>query len=351
MLLNDVEKLKKWFKARARPLPWRQNATPYAVWVSEIMLQQTQVAVVIPYYLRWMERFPDVLALAQAPAEEVLKLWEGLGYYSRARRLHAGAQQIVREFEGELPRDPALLTQISGIGPYTVGAIRSFAFHERAAAVDGNVLRVLARYDAVTDSIDKASTIDRLRLRAEDFLPQDEPWVAAEALIELGATVCKKQPLCGECPLRNGCQAYTQGAVMDFPKRRTRASVTTLHRLVAIVVSKQRYLVRQVPVGQIMSGLHEFPYLEVESPPQTAQSLLSWVKTLGLSANEVQPLPVVKHSFTRYRAVLYPFLLVCDTTPQHDGYSWHTQSSLAQCAFPSGHRALASYLTGIEADM
>lgn len=212
--------LVEWFNKQKRPLPWRKNPSPYAVWVSEVMLQQTQVAVVIPYFQRWMERFPTIQALAESSIEDAIKQWEGLGYYARAKNLHAGAKQVVANFDGELPSKVEALSRIKGLGPYTVGAIRAFAFHERSAAVDGNVLRFLTRYFAIEEDIAKIGTQKKITALAESLLPEKEPWVFAEALIEFGATVCKKAPLCFECPLNKSCAGLKKWPDTNFTNQK-----------------------------------------------------------------------------------------------------------------------------------
>ena len=184
----DFYPLKKWFLIEQRDLPWRKINDPYAIWISEIMLQQTQVAVVIPYYLKWMQRFPTIQALAEAESDEVIKMWEGLGYYSRARNLHAGARYLIEFFGGILPNNESDLAKIKGLGPYTIGALLSFAFHQKKAAVDGNVMRVMARCYELDDDIAKSKTQKKIRHLVEEILPEDESWIVNEALIELGAT-------------------------------------------------------------------------------------------------------------------------------------------------------------------
>ena len=186
--------LLEWFEANKRVFPWREHPTPYRVWISEVMLQQTRAQVVVSYFDRWMKRFPNVEALAAAPIEEVIKIWEGLGYYSRARNLHKGAQEIVRKHGGRIPNTREALLELPGLGPYTAGAILSFGFHQRATAVDGNVLRVLSRFGWIAEDIGKIAARRKIEALAESLLDEKKPWVSAEALIELGATICLPQP-------------------------------------------------------------------------------------------------------------------------------------------------------------
>lgn len=340
--LINYKRLYHWFHAEQRDLPWRHNRSPFAVWVSEMMLQQTQVAVVIPYFERWMQRFPDIETLAKAPLDEVIKLWEGLGYYSRARYLHAGAKHILQYHQGVFPDSPEALAKIKGLGPYTSGAIRSFAFHHRVPAIDGNGVRVLTRYFGIRDDISKPATMRQLWLLAEKCLPEEEPWVFNEALIELGATRCTKQPKCSQCPLKQGCQAFANGTTTEIPYKSAKIKSEPLYRSVAVIQWIDKILVRRGQQGEIMSDLHEFPYFETGEKGFSSQKLQKEVeKWLKCKMGEGSEMPEVSHSFTRYRVRLRPIKFVC--TSSHipsvsHPYSWQDLSSLKKIAFSSGHR-------------
>jgi A/G-specific adenine glycosylase len=336
----DIEKLRSWFLHHQRDLPWRNDASPYAVWVSEVMLQQTQVAVVIPYFMRWMEQFPTIEALASAPIDSVIKCWEGLGYYSRARNLHAGAQYIVDHFVGKLPDSAEELAKIKGLGPYTIGAIRSFAFHQRAAAVDGNVIRVLCRYYNIAHDIGKSSTLKEIRTRAEEMLPQKNPWEICEALIELGATVCQKSPRCIQCPLKQSCQGFSHGTAAALPFKSKKNVITSLNRAVAVVAFEGKYLVRKGSQGAIMEGLYEFPYQEIDRKEiDDKQAKRLFEKELGLKLVSQGSLESIGHSFTRYRVTLYPFIF-STTHAAIENYEWLSINELHQRAFSSGHKRI-----------
>lgn len=327
--------LKKWFLENGRELPWRGDPTPYQVWVSEIMLQQTQVKVVIPYFERWMEKYPTIEALAKAPLEEVIKLWEGLGYYSRARNLHTGAKQVVEKFNGELPNDPKQLSEIKGLGPYTIGAILSFAFHKKAAAVDGNVQRVIARLFHITDDFSKGSTQKQIWKIAEDILPEKEPWIINEALIELGATLCTRAPKCKECPLRSSCLSYTHGDAASIPLKTKKVQIETLYRIVAVIVSEDKILLRKGEKGEIMSDLHEFPYFACTPNPKLPNEL-----TLPFKTETIEVLPIVSHGFTRFQATLYPMLLQAKGCPPFLNYTWFSLDQIHTLPFSSGHKKI-----------
>lgn len=335
-------KLAEWFSARKRSFPWRDDPTPYSVWVSEVMLQQTQASVVVPYFQRFMEKFPTVKALAQAPVEEVIKLWEGLGYYSRAKNLHQGAKMVLEKWGGMLPATEDELLSIKGLGFYTVGAIQSFAFKLKKPAVDGNVARVMSRYFAIEEEINRSKTLKKLAQLTESFLPDQEPWVVTEGLIELGATVCKKTPLCGECPIAEGCQAKQKGWEARLPLKKPATPVTTLSRVVLIVQQKEKFLIKKVEEGQLMGGLHEFPYCEEEEMADTVEALL--YEKMGIKGVLTRKFPSVQHSFTRYKAELKPYLLVTEKGKAPVGYRFVSLTEAQSLPFSSGHKRVLSLL-------
>ena len=335
----DHDRLKRWFRDTSRDLPWRNNPTPYAVWVSEVMLQQTQVAVVIPYFLRWMERFPTIQALAEAPLDEVIKMWEGLGYYSRARNLHEGSRMVVERFKGQLPDNYEDLSEIKGLGDYTIGAILSFAFHKRFPALDGNGVRVLTRYLRLEDDISKPRTMKQLRLVLESLLPLDESWIVNEALIELGATICQKKPKCSQCPLKGSCRGYADGVVEQLPFKSAKTQFEALYRLVSVLECAGHLLVRRVGDGEIMSGLHEFPYCEIHSKGISAEQVKKEIQCrYGVKGEALIEFPKVSHSFTRFKVQLFPFSMRCREFTPVPGYQWIPLAEINRLAFSSGHR-------------
>ncbi len=328
-VMEHTARLKKWFLEHQRDLPWREDKIPYRVWISEVMLQQTQVAVVIPYFHTWMQKFPTIRALAEAPLEDVIKAWEGLGYYSRARNLHKAAQMILRDFQGELPKTYEELDKLPGFGPYTIGAVLSFAFQQKAAAVDGNVVRVLSRFFASDKDCSERKHYEALTLS----MLTDEPWVAMEGLIELGATVCQRKPKCAECPLMDDCQAYRQGRTQDFPIKRKRPETIYLERQVAIIRWQDEILVKQEKEGKVMQGLYEFPY-----------ALLNEKLAIDLPLKKLKKLPLVKHGFTRYDVTLYPFIYESAEKKVLEGFEWKKWHQLVLLPFSSGHRRILDLL-------
>ncbi len=339
--MPDWNSLKNWFIDEKRDLPWRNNPSPYQVWISEVMLQQTQVSVVIPYFERWMKRFPSIQHLAEASLDEVIKLWEGLGYYSRARNIHEAAKYVLEMHQGVLPSSKEDLAKIKGLGPYTVGAIQSFAFKMRAAAVDGNVVRVLSRYFLIEDDISKGKTIDKMRTLLQEKLPDDEPWIISEALIELGATICQKKPRCDVCPLKKTCKAYMQGKAHLLPVKSAKVKYEKLYRSVGIVNFEDSYLVKRGEKGQIMSDLYEFPYFEKCEPHFIPDY---FKKQFGVSLKYVQEHPKVSHSFTRFQVELTPFQYKARAKIPVQGYEWRSIAEIQKLPFSSGHRKILSKL-------
>jgi A/G-specific adenine glycosylase len=338
---ESLESLKNWFLSNKRDFPWRENPLPYAVWVSEVMLQQTQASVVIPYFLRWMERFPTIRDLAEASLDAVIKEWEGLGYYSRARSLHEGAQYVVANFQGKLPDEFESLNQIKGLGPYTIGAILNFAFHRRAAAVDGNVLRVLARYYGLDDDISKVKTVKKIRELTLALLPKKDPWVISEALIELGALLCGRTPQCEKCPLRSSCAANLQGATSRLPVKGTKAATQSLYRAVAVISCENHLLIGRGIQGKVMADLCEFPYFESEALHHDGRAFSAFLsKEFGLDVKHKQSLSSVKHTFTRYRVLLIPHLYQTYKMVDVEGFKWLEIDALQKLAFSSGHRRI-----------
>ncbi|PDO11393.1 MAG: A/G-specific adenine glycosylase [Candidatus Reconcilbacillus cellulovorans] len=257
-------RLLDWYRRHRRDLPWRRTRDPYRIWVSETMLQQTRVETVIPYYERFLERFPTVADLAAAPEADVLKAWEGLGYYSRARRLHEAAKVIVERYGGVFPDDAAAVAALPGVGPYTKGAVLSIAFGRPEPAVDGNVMRVLSRFFLIRDDIAKPATREKMEALARRLIPEDAAGDFNQALMELGATVCvPKAPTCLVCPVMERCGAYLAGEEEELPVKAKAKPPRTERRLVAWIVDGEgRLLIRRRPERGLLAGMWELPHVE-----------------------------------------------------------------------------------------
>ena len=261
-------RLLKWFAIHKRDLPWRtEPRDPYHVWLSEVMLQQTQVATVIPYYRRWLQRFPSLKALASAPIDDVLKVWEGLGYYSRARNFHRAAQHVVHERSGQIPDTVEGLLALPGVGRYTAGAIASLAFGRDAPILDGNVKRVLGRLYAIADVQSPRATHALWQL-SESLLPKGRAGEFNEALMDLGATICTpRAPACPACPIRSDCIAFARGNPEAYPARIKRPNVPHKVAVTAVIEDTDgRVLMAQRPLSGLLGGLWEFPGGEMEQP-------------------------------------------------------------------------------------
>lgn len=310
-------RLLEWFAAHARDLPWRHNRTPYRVWVAEVMLQQTQVEKVRDYFVRFVTRFPTVETLAEAPLDDVLKKWEGLGYYSRARALHRAAQTVVTQYNGDLPADVDALRKLPGIGAYTAGAIASIAFGIPAPAVDGNVRRVLARVLALT-----APTSAELEAAVRRLLPDDAPGAFTEALMELGATLCRpKSPHCLLCPWRDLCRARALGQPEDFPAPKPRKTIPHYDVVAAVTLREDAHPEGAGPLGahrilvarrrqeDMLGGLWEFPGGKRE-PGETLPEALrrELQEEMGIDIAVGEQLIVIEHAYTHFRITLYAFV-------------------------------------------
>jgi A/G-specific adenine glycosylase len=333
--------LQDWFLRNKRDFPWRDSPTPYQVWISEVMLQQTQASRVIDFYLHWMRLFPDVHTLAQAHIDDVLKAWEGLGYYSRARSLHEASRDIVKRFSGTIPSDIEQLASIKGLGPYTVGAICAFGYHQKQPAVDANVARVLTRFFELQDDISKAKTLSKLRELTLTLLPDKDPHIVMEAFIELGASICTKKPKCSSCPLQKQCKSYQAGTQESLPIKSQKTTYEALHRDVAVVIAKDHLLLRQGQKGIACSGLYEFPYFTSTAggkPYTTIQTNLQ--AHFGLETEFQQHLDEEKHSFTKYRVTLYPKLFIAQEKKAIPDHEWHDLKNARRLTFSSGHRRL-----------
>lgn len=337
MPLFPEKLLKRWFTQEKRDFPWRDEPDPYKVWVSEVMLQQTRASVVIPYYHRWMGAFPNLTSLAKAPLETVIKLWEGLGYYSRARNLHRGAQYLLSEHNGNFPTTYDELVRIPGIGPYTAGAIMSFAFKKKGAALDGNVIRVLSRFFFIEDAVDLPKTQKKLRSLLLSLLPDEDPHIVMEGLIELGALICTKSPKCLLCPLKTQCRAFADATAALLPNKQRKQQSIALFRHVFLIYVDDHILLQRGKSGRVMADLYEFPYLDAK-PDSCPKALVQkwWGEPLLYETS----LAVQTHTFTRYRATLSPTIWKSERQKNIPEYHWHPIDQIDALPFSSGHKRI-----------
>jgi len=347
--------LLNWYRRCGRDLPWRQSRDPYSVWVSEVMLQQTQVKTMIPYFERWMQRFPNVRALAAASEHDVVLAWEGLGYYSRARALRQAARRLAREHPAELPRDVAELQRLPGIGAYTAGAIASIAHGRPVPAVDGNVSRVLCRLQAWTDDPTRAPTKGQVWKLAGRLVGRGRAAEINQSLMDLGAIVCTPRgPSCSSCPVRRDCRAAGLGVVGDIPRPATRPAYARRHEVAGLVRRRGRWLVVQRPLDeQRWAGLWVFPHAEVRAHEGTGAALRRALGAAGLTGRLGPELMRLGYQVTRFRTTLEVHVCTgCSgraTPVKATAVAWKRSEELEQLAMPAAHRRIASRLPGLDA--
>ena len=297
LLSMIVDPLLSWYDRGKRVLPWRQEPTPYHVWVSEIMLQQTRVEAVKPYYDRFIRHLPDIEALAAAEEETLLKLWEGLGYYNRVRNLNKAARLIVEKYHGIMPKDDKELLALPGIGSYTAGAIASIAYGRPVPAVDGNVLRVLSRLRCDERVISEEAVKKQVAQEVSDAIPAERPGDFNQALMELGATVCipTGTPKCGECPWGEICLAHRQGREMDFPVKAPKKKRAFEYKTILVIKDENKVAIQKRPKKGLLAGMYELPWIPGHFG---TEDVLLYLKEKGLSVLHIKPLPESRHIFT-----------------------------------------------------
>lgn len=286
-----------WYDKNRRILPWREEPTPYRVWVSEIMLQQTRVEAVKPYFERFMNRLPDIASLAEAEEEALLKLWEGLGYYNRVRNLQKAAIQIMEDYGGNMPDTYEELLKLKGIGSYTAGAIASIACHRPVPAVDGNVLRVVSRIRMDERLITDAKVKTAVEQDLLQVIPKDRPGDFNQAMMEIGACVCipNGAPHCRECPLADICKAHRQGCELDYPKKASKKGRTIEEKTILIIRDENRAALKKRDAKGLLAGMYEFPSMQGY---KTAEEVTAYLAANGLRTLRIQPLEEAKHIFT-----------------------------------------------------
>ncbi len=349
---NLSDKLLAWWDANRADLPWRRTTDPYAIWIAEVMLQQTQIAAVIPYYQRWLTRFPTVAALAAASWDEALKLWEGLGYYGRARNLHAAAQMVVADYDGRLPATVSELMNLKGIGRYTAGAIASIAFGQPAPVLDGNVIRVLTRLFDLDGDVTRTAVKNELWRLADSLVPGQRPGDYNQALMELGQTLClPAQPRCQLCPVTDMCRARRQGTQLERPARPPRKRAPHYDVVAGIIWHKSgdgRFLIGQRPLDGLLGGLWEFPGGKRENGETLPVALRREIQEeLAMTIEVGDFLIQINHAYTHFRITLHAFhARHTGGQPQHIGvadHAWVTLADLDRYAFAvTDHHIIAS---------
>ncbi len=333
-----------WYDGAARVLPWRQNPRPYPVWLSEIMLQQTRVEAVIPYFHRFLAALPEIADLAACPEEKLLKLWEGLGYYNRVRNLQKAARTVMAEYGGRLPDTEAELKKLPGIGDYTAAAIASIAYGRPAAAVDGNVLRVVTRILASRGDILSPAVKKAVTALVREMIPPERPGDFTQAMMEIGATVCLPNgaPLCGQCPLREECLANRHGLTGEIPVKAEKKARRVEQRTLFAVLSQGRLLLHRRPAKGLLAGLWELPGLAGRLDQAAA---LARLEKLGFEVERITPLPAAQHIFTHIQWEMTGYLAEAASPLPLEGCVWVLPEELEHSyALPSAFLPYARLL-------
>lgn len=344
---KSIPALLSWYDLRARNLPWRQNPTPYRVWISEIMLQQTRIEAVIPHYYAFLERMPTLRALAETDETELLKCWEGLGYYSRARNLQKAAKAVIASGNTELPTQYAELIKLPGIGEYTAGAIASICYNECVPAVDGNVLRVLARLTGDATDVLSPTGKKKFTALAKRLIPQDAAGKFNQAIMELGETVCvpNTAPKCEQCPFSGICVAKQNGRTTELPVRQKTTKRKVEARTVFVLKAEgqpSRVLLRKRPENGLLANLYEFPNCVGVLNPQEAERYL---KGIGVKALTLHELESAKHIFTHLEWHMTGYFATVENVALPQGCVWATKDELEkQYAVPSAFRAFTGFV-------
>ncbi len=352
MILRNIKRtvpaLLSWYELHARSLPWRVEPIPYRVWISEIMLQQTRIEAVIPHYHEFLRRMPDLRSLAEIPETELLKCWEGLGYYSRARNLQKAAKTVLESGSEDLPQSYAELIKLPGIGEYTAGAIASIAFNECVPAVDGNVMRVLARLTGCdTDVLSPAGKKHFTKL-ASALIPETAPGKFNQAVMELGETVClpNTTPKCEKCPFSEVCVAHRKGITDELPVRKKLKARKIEPRTVFVLRTTKeptRILLHKRPDMGLLAGLYEFPNTDGALCAEMAKTFL---ESIGIKADAIYELPEAKHIFTHIEWHMSGFTACVGEIDPPAGYCWVTKEELFdQYAVPSAFRAFLKFIS------
>ncbi len=349
IIQSQLGNLYSWFRENKRAMPWRDSRNVYRVWVSEIMLQQTRVDQVRPYFDRFIAEFPTVEKLAKAEVDDVLKCWEGLGYYARARNLHAAARVVMDRHGGEIPNEPTAFNSLPGVGAYTVAAVLSICCDEPMAAVDANVQRVVSRLMRIQDDLRKSSTKTRIRAVADVLVPRSNPGEHNEALMELGATICTpRDPSCNACPFDKCCLASVHGEAASLPYKSRKKPIPHIQVAVGILTRDNKILVQQRPHDGMLGGLWEFPggkRRPDESLPEACGRELK--EELGIEVEVGRQVARVKHAYSHFSVDLHAF--VCEPPADFDLRTdqptrWVTPNEMESLAFPRANRKILEVL-------
>ena len=344
--------LLQWFAKNGRDLPWRHTYLPYHIWISEIMLQQTQMDRVVVYFNRWLDRFPDIASLAEAQEQEVLLLWEGLGYYSRAKNILRTADLLTRRHGGALPEDHAALLKLPGIGRYTAGAIMSLAFNQSHPIVDANVERVFARLFNLAAPVKEKRTQAFIWHKAAELIPNGKARFFNQALMELGALIClPRSPRCNGCPVRDHCEAFTQTMVNERPVAGKTQETIPITMASGVLLHHEKIYIQKRLADDVWPNLWEFPGGRIKEGETPEQALVrEYLEETGFKIHGLEKICTIRHSFTKYRVTLHCYHChLRDNTTEPilnaaQEYKWASPDELENFAFPAPHRRLIQRL-------
>lgn len=336
-----------WYRENCRDLPWRKDKDPYKIWVSEIMLQQTRVDTVIPYFERFIDQFPTIESLAEASDERVVKAWEGLGYYSRVRNLHSAVKEVVATYDAKVPSDPATISKLKGVGPYTTGAILSIAYDKKVPAVDGNVMRVFSRLFALTDDIAKPATRKKMEQIAQHVIPESAPGDFNQALMELGATICTPQsPRCLFCPVQSVCDAFAQGIEQELPIKTKATPPKQVEVVFAWIEREDHILVEKRPEQGLLAGMWALPTFEATDRENPIQVMEGFYAQKRIPATNYKVRGTLEHIFSHrhWNVTLLEMELAHDDWALPDRWEWMHMREILAKPFSNVYRKAMHFL-------
>lgn len=349
------ERILHWYHNHKRDLPWRNTNEPYKIWVSEIMLQQTRVDTVIPYYKRFLEKFPTVYDLAESDQQQVLKAWEGLGYYSRGRNLHHASKTVVKNFDGEIPSTWKEISSLKGIGPYTASAILSIAFQKKYAVLDGNVIRVMSRFYGIQNDIRKSTTKNQIQKSADNLIPENQPGDFNQAVMELGAMVCTPHnPECGVCPLSAECIAANSAQTDVIPYKSPAKKIPHHQIAVGLILNqKNELLIALRPNESMLGGLWEFPGGKQEKGETLQEAVARELnEELGVNVEVFSKFRDLKHAYSHFKITMHAFwcrILSGELQPKSSQkIKWVSLDEIDEFPFPKANKTLIEGLKNLE---
>lgn len=355
--MSFTNNLIQWYHIHKRELPWRDTDDPYKIWISEVMSQQTRVETVIPYYHKFIEAYPDVDSLAKADRQEVLKLWEGLGYYSRCRNLYDAANEIVDRFHGKIPSEYNEIISLKGVGPYTASAVLSIAYQKKYAVVDGNVLRVLARYFGISDDIRNQVTKNQIQDHANSLIPKEHPGDFNQALMELGSLVCKPSgPKCDHCPVSIDCQAYQTAQTDQLPYKSPTKKIPHYEIAVGLILNqKGELLIALRPDNGMLGGLWEFPGGKKEPNETLKETVARELKEeLGIDVEVYNKMKVLKHAYSHFKITMHAYwCTIQNGNPipyASEKIAWVSMKEIDRYPFPKANISVIDELKSMKND-